>query len=131
MKSSSIHRAVLALGVGLAVVTGLVRAQDAGPLPATGGTPSPAPAPSVVVSADAALDSTTNAPAKHSRLHDCLHRHGLHCTSDISGLGCGSWKADCKFVFGSCRDFFGEECIPQPPGDPRILGHGKGSCGCQ
>jgi hypothetical protein len=131
MKSWSFRRAVLALGVGLAVITGLVRAQEPRPLPAPGGTAPSAPAPTMAVTADTSLDSLPHAPAKHSRLHDCLHRHGLHCTSNERGLGCGSWKSDCKFVFGSCREFFGEECIPQPPSDHRIFDHGKGSCGCQ
>jgi hypothetical protein len=48
------------------------------------------------------------------RLSNCLHDHGLGCESHHNSPGCGSCKAECIFIFGSCREFFGEPCFPRP-----------------
>jgi hypothetical protein len=50
----------------------------------------------------------------------CLHRlydriTGECCQGTHNDYGCGSWKADCVFIFGSCRAFWGEPCRKAPP----------------
>ena len=52
-------------------------------------------------------------------LANALHQHPCYCVAHHNGLGCGSLKADCVFIFGGCRAFFGEPCFkgpnPYPP----------------
>ncbi len=51
-----------------------------------------------------------------------LQKLGTGCWSHVNNVGCGSFRADMTFIFGSCRAFFGEPCQhgPQspPPGQP-------------
>jgi hypothetical protein len=42
--------------------------------------------------------------------------HCPKCWSDASTVGSGNLKTDCWFVFSSSRAFFGEPCLPPPPG---------------
>jgi hypothetical protein len=54
-------------------------------------------------------------------IRDALHAVNLCCWSHHNHVGCGSLKAECGFIFGSCRTFFGETCLkgappPLPPG---------------
>ena len=46
---------------------------------------------------------------------DRWNEKGYHCQSHIDWYGCGSWRAQCEFVFGSCRRFFAEPCLPAAP----------------
>jgi hypothetical protein len=41
---------------------------------------------------------------------------GPRCWSDPSTIGAGNLKTECFFVFSSSRAFFGEPCLPPPPG---------------
>lgn len=50
-------------------------------------------------------------PAAHPRLNE----KGYCCASDLTWYGCGGVKAQLDFYFGSCRTFFGEPCLPNPP----------------
>lgn len=43
-----------------------------------------------------------------------LNAHGYWCTSDPRDMGCGNWRTQNLFVFGSCRTFFDESCNPHP-----------------
>jgi hypothetical protein len=43
----------------------------------------------------------------------CLNRYGLGCMATHNSHGCGSTYAQYLFIFGSCREFFGDPC--QPP----------------
>jgi hypothetical protein len=43
------------------------------------------------------------------------------CWATHNGYGCGSFRSDAVFIFGSCRSFYGEACrkgpaSPYPPG---------------
>jgi len=66
-------------------------------------------------------------------------RHGLGCWTTHYTLGCGSLKSECKFLFGSCRTFYGEPCLaPPPPGErpPGYngllpLGRPRAGCPCE
>lgn len=54
-------------------------------------------------------------PAAHPK----LNAKGYCCDSDLNWYGCGGWKQQLDFYFGSCRTFFGEPCVPIPPrGEP-------------
>jgi len=37
------------------------------------------------------------------------------CQTHHNDFGCGSGKADCVFIFGSCRAFWGDPCYKGPP----------------
>lgn len=52
-------------------------------------------------------------------LNDC----GLGCWGHHDHYGCGSCWAQTRFVFGSCRAFFGEPCALQPPRIPTPDGY--------
>jgi hypothetical protein len=58
--------------------------------------------------------------------HDCLHRIGVGCWSHHNAYLCSSWKSEFTFVFGSCRQFFGEPCLAGPPPPPGSAGYGPG-----
>ncbi len=50
----------------------------------------------------------------------CGHKRGLFgkkqgCDADMNGLGCGNFRTEATFLFGSCRAFFGESCLPGRP----------------
>ncbi len=63
-------------------------------------------------------------------VHACMHAHGVGCWSHHNMYTCGSWKSECTFVFGSCREFFGEPCLPGPPPPPAPPGYpGMGAYG--
>ena len=49
----------------------------------------------------------------------CLNSHGLGCWSHHTVMGCGSFHSEFGFIFGSCRYYFGDRCIPQPPHSDR------------
>jgi hypothetical protein len=56
--------------------------------------------------------------------HKCMNDKGVGCWSHHNMYTCGSWKSECTFVFGSCREFFGEPCLPGPPQPPMPPGYG-------
>jgi hypothetical protein len=130
MGSPFLGRAGLAVAVGLAVITGLARAQD--PIPVS----KSAAAPIVGAPPYTNYAPTPEVQASTSWLHAHLNRQGHHCASNVGSLGCGSWRADCIFAFGSCRAFFGEPCFPDSASSHQGLGagnqaQGAGGCGCR
>jgi hypothetical protein len=59
------------------------------------------------------------------------------CWASHFGFGCGSFRSDMRFIFGSCRSFYGEACMkgPPPPYPPGSSQNGSGpnggrGCGC-
>jgi len=62
------------------------------------------------------------------------------CWASHFGNGCGSFRSDMVFIFGSCRSFFGEGCRKDPPsiyppgygpaGYVPPGGGGGGGCNC-
>jgi hypothetical protein len=71
-------------------------------------------------------------------ISNAIHQHPCYCVGHHNSLGCGSLKADCVFIFGSCRLFYGEPCFKGPnpyPPHHMLLHKGKGegpgcaSCG--
>jgi hypothetical protein len=48
----------------------------------------------------------------------CLNNKGLGCCATHNSFGCTSTYAQYTFIFGSCRQFFNEPCVPPPAGKP-------------
>jgi hypothetical protein len=96
MTEGTWRRGFLAAMVGLGVWAGLARSEE--PILAPFEEPKP-PAPF---------------------LTRYFQRHNCGCASHHNDLGCTSGKADCKFIFGSCRTFFIEPC-PQGPSPYRFV----------
>jgi len=146
MESGRFARALLAAIVGAGVWAGLARAQDC-PVPAYHGptipymiqqapvafAPAPAPAtpPPFIVEYHPQFqgpvwippdlfDEGPNPPRKHKWC----------CYATINSVGCGSLKAECTYIFGSCRKFYGEPCYPKPAGSSAYGGYGPGRAGC-
>ena len=44
-------------------------------------------------------------------VHRMLNQHGMGCTANYWGA-CTNLTFNTRFVFGSCRDFFGDRCAP-------------------
>jgi hypothetical protein len=44
-----------------------------------------------------------------------LHPHSWGCGSDPYNPGCSSCEDECIFLFGSCRQFYGEPCYKKSP----------------
>ncbi len=64
-----------------------------------------------------------------------LNRHGSCCFATHNSPGCSSSYAQYIFIFGSCRQFFGEPCLAYPPKPPHPWSHrgaagGAGAGGC-
>jgi hypothetical protein len=124
-------RAALAALVGLGLAAGLARAQ--GPAPPFVPTADPQPAAIIDYGAGGSAAATpppempAAAPSKgpvRDWAHKCLNAHGVCCWSHHNAYICGSWKSECTFVFGSCREFFGEPCLQGPPPPPWPPGYG-------
>lgn len=143
-------RALLAGLLGSFALTGLARADEPDLL---------VPQPTPVFAQDAGPEAAAmplSPPASHvpgptSRLapedripyhpitnfaHNCKY----YCWSHHNNVGCGSLKAECKFIFGSCHEFYGEPCFKGPPPPPNPsganygaapnYGYGPAGCGC-
>jgi hypothetical protein len=127
-------RTALSVLVGVGLAASLARAQPPAPQPA------PSPEPWAVIefgagssAGPAPVVGAPGAPRRsvvdwiHSRprpvvdvVHDCMHNHGVGCWSHHNAYLCGSWQSECTFIFGSCREFFGEPCRAGPPPPPYV-----------
>ncbi|MCI0458323.1 MAG: hypothetical protein L0Z62_15270 [Gemmataceae bacterium] len=136
-----LSRTVLALVLGLGVLAGLIRAEPPpararpGPLvPAQLLQPIPAPQQSVATVVDEGCDgqSTRRIGGLRRPLRDWWQNHPpIGCWAHHNTLGCGSLQSECKFIFGSCRTFYGEPCFKGPPPSPFPPGYGSGSTECR
>src|SRR5262249_3229241 len=83
----------------------------------------------IIAPAAPATDVRTGRP-----LADILHRHGYCCGTDPGYPGCSSLVDECRFIFGSCRTFFGESCPrqsnPWRPFQRKANRDGNGNCDC-
>ncbi len=52
---------------------------------------------------------------KWDRKSENCDRRSCSYGKTLSDPGCGSWRLDTIFIFGSCHDFFEEPCRRQPP----------------
>ena len=128
MISSLLRRAALAAALGLGVTAGLARAADTPP-----GVPPPADValppqalPGGTVHEGAACDDGAP-PSRHPVLSCLRPRNVVHavqkalppyCYGTINDYSCSSLDAECVFIFGSCRQFYGERCLKGPPASP-------------
>jgi hypothetical protein len=53
------------------------------------------------------------------------------CAIHEDTLSCNSWHTECRFVFGSCKEFFGDPCPDRAFDGKRHKAEGKGDCGCR
>jgi hypothetical protein len=138
----------VALGVLFTAVCGTaVRAQDATVVPVPAGTPvtvspantfttrapvaSPALEPWAFAPGEGNYDRTP--PPQPGFVHRMVHRLPCWCWADVNSAGCSSLKAECTFVFGSCRQFYGQPCYKGPapvPGLPNGGSYGNTGCAC-
>ncbi len=131
------------------VVAGSVLAVRAAPAqdPTSGAGPVPASPYAVAPGPEwGVAPEPAEAPAPHrgpvkkclSKCKDCLNKYGLCCWSHHNSLGCSSFEAEYRFIFGSCRTFYGEPCERRPPhsqtpgapGAPSGYGPASGGCAC-
>ena len=158
MRRSWILRVILAILLALGLMRGTIRADDPRPMPNGPATapimeqPAPVQGP-VFSSGDAILPEGPGAADDPGGPHSLRERIGAHirkclaanvplfCWAHHNGLGCGNIDSECKFIFGSCRTFYGEPCFrgppppPVPPGYPYGVGApggpgGRGDCRC-
>jgi hypothetical protein len=153
MQHGWMPRAVLATVLGLGVMAGLLRADEAHPLPA--GVPDSAPlihqpaplAEPVIPSRDAVLPEwrvvspgAIPPTSFRERVHNCITKVlvadvPVFCWAHHNSPGCGNFCSEFNFIFGSCRTFYGERCyrgpppVPFVPGYPYGLGE-SGNCRC-
>jgi hypothetical protein len=132
MMRSSLRRALLAAALGLGVTAGLARAAETAPPPAA-----PVAAPRVeavpreaapeAVPEEAASAQGCHGDKKHHLLAllrpktyiEALHAHKpLGCYAHHNDYSCGSLHSEWTFLFGSCRQFYGERCLKAPPLSP-------------
>jgi hypothetical protein len=96
--------------------------------PARAEPPTSGSADAIEVNVAPALPGYVNLPAhmdlESSRQHPYFNRRGYCCDSYPGSPGCGNLHETCRFIFGSCRSFFGEPCPPKPQ---RHLLHGPRS----
>lgn len=134
-------------GIGLVLVMAVASqaalAQE--PLPWTGALPGD-PNPAILSPEYVPGPGLAETPAPHrgpvkkclGKCKDCLNKYGLCCWSHHNSLGCSSFEAEYRFIFGSCRTFYGEPCERRPttplgagsPGAPSAYGSGAGGCAC-
>ena len=60
------------------------------------------------------IDSSSPTSVKQW-LKQVANRYGRCCSGDLNNPGCMGWRAEAQFVFGSCRYFFSEPCLPPAP----------------
>jgi hypothetical protein len=135
-------RAVLAIALGLGVMAGLIRADEALPLPNPA--PPTAPVMSQAVplgepahySQDAVLPEwpkvELNRPSSlRERVHNGITKRLVadvpaFCWAHHNSVGCGNFFSEFNFIFGSCRTFYGETCFKGPPPQPMPAGYWYG-----
>jgi hypothetical protein len=110
------------LGLMLALPMESTRAQQPSPvyvetIPPPVYTESPPSAlPSEVCAPNRGWDGSYRSvrPAPTRPIGDWARRHDACCWSHHDLFSCGSLKSELIFLFGSCRAFYGETCLPRP-----------------
>jgi hypothetical protein len=111
-------RKVKRLGL-LTLLAGCLHAsQLAAQPPASGGpraaTPMPgAPMPGLVYVGEEV--EVVSGPVRNRPTQRAFNNCGMCCASDFNQVGCGNFWSEVTFIFGSCRTFFGQPCVPNPP----------------
>lgn len=118
----------LAVGV-VALMTGLASAQS--PVPLTVIVPTSPPEPLLLLPSplNNPLPPTPEPPLIDNAgtgVRGFLHRHGLGCAGHHFWFGCGNLRSELTHIFGSCRTFYGEPCLPRE-GRNALADSGAGS----
>jgi hypothetical protein len=72
----------------------------------------------------------TGPPVKRGHpIYNCYLKSPFYCVTHHNLATCGSLKSECVFLFGSCRQFFGEPCFKGPDPYPHPW-FGKQAGGC-
>jgi hypothetical protein len=73
-------------------------------------------------------------PKRYHPISNAIHQHPCYCVAHHNGLGCGNLKAECVFIFGGCREFYGEPCFkgpdPYPPHHALLHKERREGTGC-
>lgn len=144
-------RVFMALAIGLGVMAGVSRADGPPPpitVPSTGpALEQPMPFGDPMVAGDMVPPGGPGGPEgpkKHRSFRECMHDYftaniPILCWSHHNSVGCGNFKSEFVFIFGSCRSFYGEPCLQKPvpptvpPGSWPGYGYGQqgsGDCRC-
>lgn len=59
-----------------------------------------------------------NSPSAYPLRDHYQRGRPLGCWASFNGYSCSSLPSTWAFVFGSCRDFYGEPCLKGPPPSP-------------
>ena len=76
----------------------------------------------------------TGPPVKRGHpIYNCYLNSPFYCVTHHNLAGCGSLKSELVFIFGSCRQFYGEPCFkgPNPYPHPWFNKQGGGCPSCQ
>ncbi len=65
-------------------------------------------------------DFTDRHGQRRQRVRTLIHNRGYGCGTDPTFPGCTNLREEFRFIFGSCRSFFGEPCLPKNP-PPRVV----------
>jgi hypothetical protein len=140
---------ILLIVAATAAVSGALRAQDPlppanlpGATPAEAGMEMFAPLPGGIVPPSSGYfvpphepkmvpdpDRPVPPPRTRQPVRDFADKTRVNCWATHNALGCGSLQATCVFMFGSCRQFFDEECVKAPPHSVPAADFRRG-CGC-
>jgi hypothetical protein len=55
------------------------------------------------------------APVQTHPIRDLFRKCNLTCWAHHNQYTCGTFVSEARFIFGSCRNFFGESCPASPP----------------
>jgi hypothetical protein len=51
-------------------------------------------------------------------LREAIESHlPVGCWAHHNMFGCGSFRSEMNFIYGSCRSFYGQSCLKEPPPD--------------
>jgi hypothetical protein len=132
---------MVGLGWGLAVVS--ASAQAPNPLPNcvdAGGAPNGRTVTHVMHCVEVpVITPPSNEPERPRPVYnatvkpvcDCVHRHGFICWTPLNWPGCSSISSQFTFMFGSCRQWFGESCVTRALPDPFVPASNGGGCNCR
>ena len=86
--------------------------------------PSLQPGAGIMVGQALPMEDGDAAPQRRRWLASLKNRHGYGCGVDANYIGCTTCRDELRFIFGSCRTFFGEPCLSKT--SPSRLGTGNG-----
>jgi hypothetical protein len=121
MAGRQLEKIALAVLVSLGVGAGFCRAQSAYAPPPPMANANVMPATKPATAGAGVVDTPVeegSLPHHSGPVRDALGSHlPLGCWTHHNMFGCGSLRSETTFIFGSCRAFFGQQCLKEPPPD--------------